>query len=85
MKKIILIALIAIISFTSCTEQTRAKHLGGTATVDLPAGERLVNINWKETELWILTKQDTTPPTTYTFQENSNFGILEGKIVINEK
>lgn len=85
MKKIILIALIAIISFTSCTEQTRAKHWGGTATVDLPAGDRLVNITWKETELWILTKQDTTPPTTYTFQENSSFGIIEGKIVINEK
>lgn len=81
-----------IISFTlmtliyGCTENTRARVYGGTQTIELESGKRLVNVTWKEgSDLWILTKVDTTKPTTYQFQEKSNIGVWEGKVIIIEK
>jgi len=61
-----------------------ARQFGGSETIELKPGERLVNLTWKETNLWILTKQDTTKPTTYSFKEKSSFGIAEGQVTIIE-
>lgn len=69
---------------TSCGNEI-ARNFGGNETVNLKEGERLVNITWKETDLWILTKQDTTKPAIYTFKEKSNSGILNGSVTIIEK
>ena len=41
MKKYIIL-LLAIITITSCTENSRAKGWGGTAEVILPKGKKLV-------------------------------------------
>lgn len=89
MKKLIALLVLAI-TFTSCTENQMAKNFGGTETIQLEAGKRLVNITWKSNDkvsssLWILTKMDTTKPNTYTFEEKSSFGIMEGKVIIIEK
>ena len=73
-----------------CTENQMAKNFGGTETITLEPGKRLVNITWKGGEgianLWILTKVDPeTKPTTYSFKEKSGGGLLEGEVIIIEK
>lgn len=87
MKKSILILLIAIGFSTGCTENQRARNWGGTANVNLPASQKLVNVTWKEAQLWILTKPMATNDVadTYTFKESSSLGIVQGTVVIVEK
>lgn len=85
---IVLLVTISLISLTSCTENQKARAFGGTETIQLEQGVRLVNVTWKGKEgsdLWILTKKDTTAPTTYYFKEKSNFGVMEGEVIIIEK
>lgn len=83
--KLLILALVIFLLF-SCTANQRARNWGGTETVNLEAGQRVVNVTWKgESDMWILTKQDTTKPTTYTFQEKSTYGVMEGKVVLIEK
>ena len=88
--KQILSSLLAITLLASCTENSKARMWGGTETIQLEPGKRLVNITWKSgdktgADLWILTKQDTTKPSTYLFEEKSSMGIFEGKVIVIEK
>lgn len=53
--------------------------------VTLNPGERMVNMTWKQDDLWILTKQDNTKPSTYTFQEKSSWSVMEGTITVVEQ
>lgn len=74
------------LSVIGCTANQRAKNWGGEAEMELPAGEKLVNVTWKDAELWYLTRPmraDETPE-TYTFREQSSFGMLEGSVKISE-
>ena len=81
-----LIALLAlVVTLFSCTANERARNLGGTEHVTLDKGERLENVTWKRDDLWILTKQDNTKPSTYSFKEKSSYGIMEGEIIITEQ
>ena len=87
MKKIVL-GLLGIISLASCTENQKARAFGGTETIQLEEGVRLVNLTWKGkdgSDLWILTKKDTTKATTYYFKEKSNFGVWNGEVIVIEK
>ena len=49
------IALIILGSLLiSCTANQRARNIGGTMTIEAPAGMRVVNMTWKEgNNLWI--------------------------------
>ena len=78
MKRILIIASVAVAFLASCTDNQRARQFGGTETVDIPEGRILVNCTWKQDDLWILTK-DTTTGKMY-FNERSSFGVLEGEI-----
>ena len=78
MKRILIIASVAVAFLASCTDNQRARQFGGTETVDIPEGRILVNCTWKQDDLWILTK-DTTTGKMY-FNEKSSFGVLEGEI-----
>ena len=63
-----------------------ARTFGGEATIELPEGERVENVTWKENSLWVLTKQDPNKkPITYDLKEYSNIGVLEGTVHIVEK
>lgn len=52
---LILVLLICIFLFSSCTS-TSYLSLGGKTELDLPEGEKLVDISWHSSEnnLWIL-------------------------------
>jgi hypothetical protein len=85
MNKLILTILIGAM-FVSCTENERVKAWGGEGTINLPKGRKLVNVTWKETEIWYLTKpmDSSDVAETYQFQEESSWGVVEGTYNIVE-
>jgi hypothetical protein len=80
------IVIIASIMLIGCTQNERVKSFGGTGTLELDKGQKLVNVTWKETELWVLTKKmnENDVPEIYIFKEHSNFGMLQGTYIIKE-
>lgn len=87
MKTKLLLAALVTILFCSCTAQERAKNWGGETEFKLPKGEKLVSVTWKEAQLWYLTRpsREGEKPEVLTFQEDSNFGLLEGKVTFIEQ
>lgn len=63
-----------------------ARKLGGTLSIKLEPNQELINVTWKETELWYLTKpmDDDYKPTKKIFQEQSQHGLIEGKVIFIE-
>jgi hypothetical protein len=86
MKKGILAFLVLASALTSCTQNQRAKKLGGTSTINLPQGQKLVNVTWKDNQIWYLTRQMNSADSAeaYTFQEKSSYGIMEGTVILKE-
>jgi len=85
MKKV-LVLVGMIISLGSCTENVRVKTWGGEGTINLPKGRKLVNVTWKETQVWYLTRpmKNDDVAETYQFQEESSWGMIEGTYNIIE-
>lgn len=86
MKKIMILISLGFILFTGCTEQERARSFGGTVTINLPAGQELMEATWKEDNLFYLTRPmaEDYVPVVKTFQESSSWGIMESKVVFIE-
>lgn len=83
-----IVACAVIAMVVGCTANTRAKEFGGSMSVNLDEGKRLVNVTWKESELWLLTRTTRVtndPPSTYTLQEKSGLGWVEGRVTIIEQ
>lgn len=81
MKKIIfaVLFLAAVLTFSACTENQRARNFGGEMTIKLEPGQKLMMATWKGEDLFYLTEPmeaDYTPKTK-TFYENSSFGVLQ--------
>ena len=85
MKKVFLAILMGVM-VTSCTENSRVKSWGGEGTIKLPKGRKLVNVTWKETQIWYLTRQMDSNDVveTYEFHEESSYGVIEGTYKIIE-
>lgn len=82
-----LVPIISLILGTSCTEKQRAKAYGGTATIELKPKHKLVDATWKgEADLWYLARpmREGEVAETYAFQEDSNYGFLEGTVIFKE-
>ena len=75
-----IVAVVIFVSFamSGCTSNERAKSFGGTQTVTLAPGETLINVTWKDTDMWVLVQ---LPSGQKEFREYSSFGIMNGKIV----
>lgn len=84
MKKIALI--VSTILLASCTQNSRVKNWGGTGNLDLPKGQKLVTVTWKGEEMWYLTRPmtDKDSAVSYSFREESSYGMVEGTFNINE-
>ncbi len=78
--------LILILTLISCTENSRAKNWGGDSTQELECGQKLIEVTWKESDMWILTRpmREGEVAETYTFHEESSFGVWEGTVTIIE-
>jgi hypothetical protein len=85
--KIILFASVISLGLFSCTENSRAKMWGGTMKIELEPGQKLVDVTWKETSLWYMTKpmNSSDVAETYEFVENSSWGMVEGKVIFIER
>lgn len=87
MKKyfIFIIALISI-AFIGCTENQRARTFGGSMTVELPKGQKLMMATWKEDNLYYLLEpmEDNYTPKTKKFVESSSWGVLESTVTFIE-
>jgi hypothetical protein len=70
-----------------CTDNTRVRTLGGTMNVEIPAGKKLVNVTWKEQEIWYLVRdmRADEKPETWEFKEKSPWGAIQGTVVLTEK
>ena len=88
MKKIIsiLIIIVALFSFSSCTEQMMTREWGGEMTIELPKGQELMMATWKDDDLFYLTRpmSDDYIPVKKTFKESSSFGIMESTVYFIE-
>jgi len=56
MKKVLGVMFVTMFMLTSCTENERAKQFGGTMTVNIAEGDKLVEATWKDTQLRYLTR-----------------------------
>jgi hypothetical protein len=85
MKKLFL-AIGIIVMLGSCTENNRVKNWGGDGTLTLPKGQKLINVTWKESQIWYLTRPMTPQDSCqiYTFHESSSWGVMEGTYTIVE-
>jgi hypothetical protein len=87
MKKIFgILMLVALFAIIGCTENQRAKNWGGDMELILEPNQKLVNITWKEADMWVLTRPmtDSDSAEIYKFSENSDYGVMEGTITIVE-
>jgi hypothetical protein len=85
MKK--LLALCALgIALVACTQNERAKNFGGESTARLAPCQKLIIATWKDDNLWYLTRpfRDGEKPETFTFKEDSSFGMWQGTVTIVE-
>jgi hypothetical protein len=88
MKRIATFGLLLVwMAVSSCTSNERARKWGGSSTIDLLPGQKLVNVTWKEANLWILTRaaKPGERPETLVFTEDASWGVLNGKITFQEK
>jgi hypothetical protein len=85
MKKMVL-AIGIVIMLGSCTENQRVKQWGGEGTINLPKGQKLVTVTWKDKQIWYLTRpmDSNDVAQTYTFKEESSYGVIEGSYNIFE-
>jgi hypothetical protein len=82
----LVLVLVIVVTLFSCTENSRVRKWGGDGTLELPMGQKLVNLTWKGDQLWYLTRPMTANDSveTYTFHEESSFGIIEGTYKVIE-
>lgn len=83
MKKLIigLCLAVGLVSLAGC--QWAAKNAGGSYTINLLEGEKLVNVTWKGGDIWYLTKPMTEEDVaeTYEFKEDSAYGVDRKSVV----
>ena len=72
--------LLFAVFISSCTKNKRTRTFGGKEEITLKANEKLINITWKESNMWLLT-EDTLTNIKY-FRENSAWGVWEGEIIV---
>lgn len=82
----VIILLGCILILAGCSENYQARQGGGTMTIKLPPGQKFINATWKDNDLWYLTRSMHAgeQAESFTFQEKSNLGIIEGKVVFEE-
>ena len=88
MKKKIIggIAFLAVMGFSLTGCKSVAKSYGGTISIDVPKGQKVIEATWKDSNVWYLTRpiREDEKPEIFTFQEDSNLGIIEGKVIFRE-
>lgn len=74
-----LLVLLTGIIITSCTEQIRARNLGGTMVIEVPNGYKVTSATWKESDLFYFIEpmEEGYQPKQKKFIESSSYKILK--------
>jgi len=78
--------MIALLLLLSCTDNQRAKVLGGSVVVQVPCDQQVFDVTWKDENLWYAT-QPAAPgwtPQTKRFTESSSYGVIQGEVTLTE-
>lgn len=83
---ICIVCLAFILSFSSCTENQRARTFGGIAIIEVEKGQKVMMATWKNNDLFYMTEEMEPDyrPHDKTLVESSSFGIIESKVVFKE-
>lgn len=86
MKKLILIMVTMCAILTGCSSNHTSRVWGGESSIDLPKGEKLLLVTWKNDNLWMLTEpmENGYHAKVYKYRESSAFGIMQGTVTIKE-
>ena len=86
MKKFISIFVISVLVSLLSGCQMCTRKFGGSSTIELPKGEKLVMATFKESNIWYLTEKMDSDyvPKTRTMYESSLMGMLEGQVTFVE-
>lgn len=84
MRKCLLVLLVLVVAFAGCGKF--AKTFGGTITVQIDKGQKVLNASWKDSNLWVLTRPMKSDEVAerYRYREFSNLGIIQGEVVLVE-
>lgn len=85
MKKIIAVIIISL-SLSSCTENYRARKFGGTTTINVERGKKVMMATWKEDDLFYMTEdmEEDYIPHNKELIESSSWGVIESKVIFKE-
>lgn len=85
MNKILMTGLL-LLGLSGCTSNEISRQLGGSQTLFVSCNQKVVNVTWKEVDLWYVTRpmRDDEQAEVFTFQEKSSYGLMEGRIVLQE-
>jgi len=78
---------ILMVMIMLCGCHGAARNYGGSMTLELPKGQKLEEITWKDdSALWYLTRpmRDDEQPETHTFKADTEWGVFEGTVTIIE-
>lgn len=89
MKKIVLSAIVAVslvFGLSSCTENRRARVFGGTATINVEKGKKVMMATWKDEGIFYMVEdmEEGYVPHDKMLIESSSFGVIESKVVFKE-
>lgn len=88
MKKLLTVTLVLItmLAFSSCTQNQRARSLGGTMEVKVKPGYKVTMATWKQNDLfYMIEKADSSyVPTEKILVEDASWGVLETKVTFIE-
>lgn len=89
MKKVFIALTLIAFAFTLSGCQQDARRAGGTTTIDVDPGMRIIpyTVQWdRNADLWYLTEEAPADyqPKTYVFKESSSMGMMEGEVIIVE-
>ena len=79
--------LMALCFLCGCNRMSSARKHGGSMTVDVPKGNKILFANWKdEDQLWYLYRPMSAGdvPGDVVFQEKSTHGLVEGRVIFHE-
>ncbi|MFY7652060.1 MAG: hypothetical protein ACOVQE_05135 [Chitinophagaceae bacterium] len=76
-----LLVVFIVLLLASCSENSEG-NLGKTRTIKLKPNEKLLQMTWKRSQLWVLTIDTITQE--YHFREHSNWGIREDEVIIEK-
>jgi len=83
---IVIVVLACLFGLWTCSANYRARNLGGTVSVPVPAGSKVLSATWKGDQVWYVHRPflPGETPQTVILQESSKGGVLEGRVIFQE-